>query len=147
MTTIGKVARRQQADADRARQKAQRQRAKDEAEIDRLIETTGWAVCVADSSDPGDPAPHFGYTIGRTLKGQPELCTWVHERADAATVLNLAGGILERDQHLVEPGEVLHVPGVGSWATVAVPPNLFGHLEYARTRYTFLRAVLLRRVR
>jgi hypothetical protein len=146
MATIGKQERRRLADADRARQKAQRREQQHEAEIDHLIETTGWAVCVADSADPADPAPHFAYTIGRTLKGQPELCTWSNTREDAHHLLNVAGNILERDQHRVETGDVLRIPYAGAWAAVAVPQHLYAHLVYARRRYTFLRVVLLKQV-
>lgn len=153
MATIGKAAKRRQADADRERQRALRReqealRLEEErvAEITRLIETTGWAVCVADSDDPMDPAPHFGYTIGRSAKGQPELCAWGHSREDIQSTLNLIGALLERDQHLIEVGDAVTLPGVGAWRALPVPAPVLHHLEYARKRYTFLRAVRMMRV-
>jgi len=146
MATIGKAAKRRQADADRARQQRQNEEQRRVEEITRLIEETGWAVCVADSDDPMDPAPHFGYTIGRSAKGQPELCAWGHNREDIQTTLNLIGGILERDQHLIEVGDQVTIPGVGVWRALPVPAPVMGHLAYARQRYTFLRAVRLTRV-
>lgn len=150
MATISKAERRRLADADRARQKAQRrqaqERAQAEAEIDRLIAETGWAVCIANTDGPPYPAPYFGYTIGRSLKGQPELCTYTHERAEVSDILNLAGGILERDGHLPVAGDVLTIPLVGAWEVIPVPAELLGVLEYAQRRYTFVRAVRLRRI-
>lgn len=153
MATISKAAKRRIAEADRERQRAQRreqealrQEEAREAEITHLIETTGWAVCVADSDDPGDPAPHFGYTIGRSAKGHPELCAWGYSREDIQVTLNMVGGILERDQHLIEAGDLLTLPGIGVWQAVPVPAPVLGHLEYARRRYTFIRAVRVKRV-
>lgn len=146
MATISKADRRRLAEEDRARQKAQRKRDQQDAEIDQLIAETGWAVCTADTDGPPHPAPHFGYTIGRSLKGHPELCTYSHSRDDIATVLNLAGAILEKDGHVPVQGEVLTVPMVGAWEIINVPGPLLEHLEYAQRRYTFVRAVRLRRI-
>lgn len=133
---------------ERERVQEERKRAADNAEIDRLIKETGWAVCVSDTDDPGDPAPHFGYTIGRSLKNQPELCAWGHVREEIAPLLNVVGALLEMDEtiKIPEPGEVLTLPGVGAWMIHRVPPEVFAHLHYARARYTYLRAVRLRRI-
>lgn len=134
------------AQAERARAKAAQQRAADRAEIDRLIAETGWAVCVNDSDDPYAPAPHFGYTIGRSARNQPELCAWGYVRDDISPLLNMVGAYLDVNTKLPQPGEMLSLPGVGAWQIMHVPPEVFGHLHYARERYTFLRAVRLRRV-
>lgn len=153
MATIGKAAKRRQAELDRARQKAaQRQREHEaqerahEAQITELIETTGWAVCIADSDDPMAPGPVFGYTIGRTAKGQPELCAWGHGREEVTARLNLIGGILEAKNHLVEDGDVVNAPPLGVFHAVKVPAEMLGHLAFARKRYTFLRALRMQRV-
>ena len=149
MATIsGKAQRALDAQAERTRVRAQRQRQEEEAEIDRLIKETGWAVCVTDATEPLSPAPHFGYTIGRSAKNQPELCAWGHVREDIAPLLNVVGACLEMDGNIKipEPGEVLTLPGVGAWEILRVPPEVFAHLDYARSRYTFLRAVRLRRI-
>jgi hypothetical protein len=147
MATISKTMQQRLAQQeDRLRQKAARERAAHDAQIDALIAESGWAVCVADSDTPGDPAPHFGYTIGRTLKGQPELCAWGHAREDIQTTLNLIGGFLEREGIVAEPGYLLSIPTVGAWEMLRVPPEVFSHLEFAKQRYTFLRAVRLRRI-
>lgn len=154
MTAISKkVRQRLQAEADRERAREQRLakeaadlEASREAEITRLIEETGWAVCVADSDDPADPAPHFGYTIGRTAKGHPELCAWGHNREDLQTVLNLLGAVAEKQSAPVSDGDVITVPMVGVWHAMAVPAPVMGHLEYARRRYTFIRAIRMRRI-
>lgn len=134
------------AQAERARVAAEKQYTAANEEIDRLIAETGWAVCVSDSDDPADPAPHFAYTIGRTLKGQPELCAWGHARDELSPLLNVVGALLDQQNRPVTGGERLTLAGVGMWETITVPPEVFGHLEYARDRYTFLRAVRLRRV-
>jgi len=147
MATISKATQQRLAQQEeRLRQKAAKARAAHDAQIDALIAETGWAVCVTDGTDPRDPAPHFGYTIGRTLTGQPELCAWGHARADVQTTLNLVGGFLEREGIVAEPGYVLSIPAVGAWEMLRVPPEVFSHLEYAKQRYTFLRAVRLRRI-
>lgn len=146
MATISKTQRRAAADNERARQRVMRQRAEHSQLIDQLIADTGWAVCVSDSTTPGDPAPHFGYTIGRTLRGQPELCAWGYAREDIQNLLNLVGGILQVQQRLIQGGDVLTLPGIGVFGAVTVPPEAFGLLEYARQRYTFLRAVRLTRM-
>ena len=146
MTTISKAQQRAAEETNRTKQRLETERRKHRAVIDRLIQETGWAVCVADSDDPADPAPHFGYTIGRTLRGQPELCAWGHNREDIQTLLNLMGGVLERENKTVAPGDQLTIPGLGSWVAVHVPAEVFGHMQYAKERYTFLRAVRITRV-
>lgn len=154
MATISKkVQRRLAAEADRARAREQQLLKQDaeleaqrEAEITRLIAETGWAVCVADSDDPMDPAPHFGYTIGRSAKGQPELCAWGHDRLELQDTLNLLGAVAEKYTAPPVHGDMVTVPGVGVWQVLNVPDVVMGHLEYARKRYTFIRAVRMRRV-
>lgn len=146
MATLSKTERDRQARADRKRQRADRKFAQDQAEIDRLISEGGWAVCVADYNDPRDPAPYFAYTIGLTRRGQPELCMWGHERADMPALLNGFALMLEQQKRTLVPGEVLVLPGVGAWEAVRVPPEAFSLLEFAQSRYTFLRAVRLRQV-
>lgn len=132
--------------AERARADAARQLQESDAEIDRLIAETGWAVCVGEA--PGDvrPAPYFAYTIGRSAKNQPELCAWGHVREELPPLLNMIGGFLELENKVAQAGEVLVLPGVGAWEILRVPPEVFDHLEFARKRYTFLRAVRLRRI-
>lgn len=146
MATIGKAARRRQADLERARQQAATREREREAEITRLIEETGWAVAVQDATDPLAPAPVFGYTIGRSAKGQPELCAWGHHRDEVSDRLNLIGGILEAKNHLVEDGDLVTAPPLGVFQAVKVPAEVLGHLEYARKRYTFLRALRMKRL-
>lgn len=134
------------ARAERARALAERQAVQDNEQIDQLIAETGWAVCTNDASDPDSPAPHFAYTIGRTLKGQPELCAWGHSRDELAPLLNVVATILDQQNRPITGGERLTLAGVGVWETIAVPTQVLGHLSYAHERYTFLRAVRLRRV-
>lgn len=146
MATISKAAKRRQAEADSARQKALRAERAREEQITRLIEETGWAVCVADSDDPSDPAPHFGYTIGLSARGKPELCAWGHDRSDLQTTLNLVANVLEKRGETVQPGDTVTLPGVAAWGTLPVPDAVLAYLEYARRRYTFVRAVRVTRV-
>lgn len=154
MATISKkLQRRLAAEADRVRareEKARKQEADQQAaheeEITRLIAETGWAVCVADSDDPTDPGPHFGYTIGRSAQGQPELCAWGHDPLELQGTLNLLGRVAEKYTAPPVHGDMVAVPGVGVWEVLNVPDVVMGHLEYARRRYTFIRAVRMRRV-
>jgi Domain of unknown function (DUF4262) len=134
------------AHAERARVAAEREAAQANAEIDQLIAETGWAVCTVDAQEKLSPAPHFAYTIGRTLKGQPELCTWGHSREELAPLLNVVGTILGQQDRPITGGERLTLAGVGVWETITVPKEVLNHLVYAHERYTFLRAVRLRRV-
>lgn len=134
------------AQAERARVAAERQRAQANEEIDRLIAETGWTVCTADAELPGAPAPYFAYTIGRTLMGQPELCAWGYAREELAPVLNVVAALLDQTGRPITGGEVLTLTGIGVWETIAVPSAVLDHLDYAHERYTFLRAVRLRRV-
>lgn len=134
------------AHAERARVAAEREAAQANEEIDRLIAETGWTVCTADAPGPGAPARYFAYTIGRTLKGQPELCAWGHQRDELAPLLNVVGALLDQGNRPITGGERLTLMGLGVWETIAVPKEVLGHLSYAHERYTFLRAVRLRRV-
>lgn len=154
MATISKkVQQRLQAEASRARAREEKARKAEadlevrrEAEITRLIAETGWAVCVADSDDPRDPGPHFGYTIGRSAKGHPELCAWGHDRLDLQDTLNVLGAVAEKQAAPITAGDLITIPMVGVWEAMVVPDLVMGHLAYARRRYTFIRAVRMRRV-
>lgn len=147
MTTISKAARKAASEADRSRTLAERQHHRRQATIDRLITESGWAVCTWNSDSPTDPGKHFGYTIGRTLRSQPELCVWGDDVQAIQGLLNLVGGLLDKGGHTLSPGDELLVPGGMMLRASHVPASNFGDLEYAKERYTFLRALRIQRVR
>jgi hypothetical protein len=154
MATISKGARRRLAAADRIRQgqlrvqRAAEQRVRaDQDAITHHITAAGWAVAVTENIDPSGTARScFAYTIGRTEAGQPELCAWGQDGVALQAVLNTIGAILMKKGHRIEAGDVVNVPPYGIFRAAAVSGKELGRLEYARSRYAFLRAVRVEQI-
>lgn len=142
MATISKQQRRQRAEQDRQRQREQARLRQENEEIDRLIAESGWAVCVAE---PGGAQGFFAYTIGRSAQGKPELCTFSPDKYLARDMVNVVAASADH-RGLVLEGDYVVKLGNAGYLLTALHGEELGMLEYARARYTFLRALMVARV-
>lgn len=142
MATTSKRQRRQQAKQDRQEQRTRNQRRREVALINQLIQESGWAVC---ATDPAETDRCFAYTIGRSLEGKPELCTYAPDKELARDVLNLVAFSADHHGLVMEGDSVVKLGGAG-YLLSAVPDEELRFLGHARSRYTFLRALMVKRV-
>lgn len=145
MAAISKHQRRLRAEQDRQRQREQAQRRTEEAEIDRLITEFGWAVCVTVPRKGQKGQGFFAYTIGRSAQGKAELCTFSPDKYLARDMVNFVAASADHLGLLLEGEQVVKL-GNAAYVLTPVLGDELAMLEYARARYTFLRALMVGRV-
>lgn len=140
MTTITKVQREWAARQERERQRALRRQELDQSRVDQLMQDNGIALCVLDL-DGG--RAHFGYTIGLTAQGLPELCIQGGDKGAMKAMLNYLPFLARELGQPLENGAVLRHPSLPDKAVLlsAASDDDVAAMLYARQRYTFFRAL------
>ena len=142
MTTITKAQRRAAAQQESQRRRQEQEHARQREEIDRLIEASGWAVCLM-TMPSGAEFRHFGYTIGLTDRGLPELCAQGSNAEAVRDLLNGLPHIMRASGVPAEHGTAFPLPGTPAFVALRrVTPGMLERMQHARERYTFIRALM-----